>query len=89
MPSTPAQVLQAALDIANLVEVDITMIELTVEKTKDERAIENTEILENTVIAEPVHIAYLGSSSDEAGSESNSNNGSSEFGKVTGQRHKN
>jgi hypothetical protein len=41
MPSTPAQVL--ALEIVELVEVDVTMIKLPAGKTNDERAIEIKE----------------------------------------------
>jgi hypothetical protein len=69
-PSTLAQVL--ALHGVDLVEVDVTRIELPEEKSKKERAVEITEnILDNTVIAEPVQITYLrGSNSDKAGGES-------------------
>lgn len=86
MLSTPAQVL--AQDIVDLEEVDITMIEVLVEKLKDEWAIEITQnILENTVIVEPVKITYLSSSSDEAVSESNRNDGG-EFGEAKGSTTK-
>jgi hypothetical protein len=75
-PSTPAQVL--ALKIVDLVEVDISMIDLPEGKLK-KQAVQITEnILENTVIAEPIQITYLSSSSgDEEGYKSNSNDGES------------
>jgi hypothetical protein len=46
-------------------------------KSKEEQAVKITEnILENTVIAEPIQITYLSSSSgEEEGNESNSNDG--------------
>jgi hypothetical protein len=56
-----------------LVEVEVAMIELPEEKSKEEQAVEIREnILENTVIPELVQIMYLrSSSSDKAGSKSN------------------
>jgi hypothetical protein len=86
-PSTPAQVL--ALHAVDLVEVDVTRIELPEEKSKEERAVEITEnILENTVIAEPVQITYLhASSSDEAGGES-SNTDDGDFDEMKGSAMK-
>jgi hypothetical protein len=64
--STPAQVL--ALVIVDLVEVDVNEIELPEVQSKEERAVVITEnFLQNTVIAEPIQITYLSSSSgDEA-----------------------
>jgi hypothetical protein len=63
-PSTPALVL--ALDIVDLVEVDVNEIELPEAQSKEERAVEITKnILQNTVIAEPIQITYLSSSSDD------------------------
>jgi hypothetical protein len=62
--STPAQVL--ALDIVDLVEVDVNEIDLPEGQSKEERAVEITEnILENTVVAEPIQITHLSSSSDD------------------------
>jgi hypothetical protein len=49
------------------------MIKIPVDKTKDELAIEITE--NKSIIAEPVKITCLGSSSEKAGSKSNSNDG--------------
>jgi hypothetical protein len=86
--STPAQVL--ALHVVDLVEVDVNRIELPEEKSKEERAVEITEnILENTVIAEPVQIMYLhGSSSDEAGGESSNTDDDDEFDEMKGSATK-
>jgi hypothetical protein len=66
------------------------MIELPEEKSKEERAVEITEnILENTVIAEPVQITYLGgSSSDEAGGENSNADYDDEFDKMKGSATK-
>jgi hypothetical protein len=73
-PSTPAQVL--ALDIVDLVEVDVNEIELPEAQSKEERAVEITEnILQNTVIAEPIQITYLSSSSDDEEAVNESDDG--------------
>jgi hypothetical protein len=87
-PSTPAQVL--ALHVVDLVEADVTRIELPEEKSKEERAVVITEnILENIVIAEPVQITYLrGSSSDEAGGESSNTDDDDEFYEMKGSATK-
>lgn len=70
-PSMPAQ--ELALNIVKVVEVNITMIELPVEKIIEERAIEIIEnILQNSVMANPVKIKYLSITSDKVDCESDS-----------------
>jgi hypothetical protein len=68
--SKPAQKL--ALKIVDVLEPNVTMIELPEKKTREEWALEVItveNILQNT---EPVNIAYLSSSSGEADSDSDS-----------------
>jgi hypothetical protein len=80
-PSTPAQVI--ALKIVDLVKVDISQIDLPEGKSKEEQAVEITEnILENTVVAEPIQITYLSSSS------SGDDEGSSDDGEYDGEEMK-
>jgi hypothetical protein len=72
-----------------LVEVDVNEIELPEAQSKEERAVEITEnILQNTVIAEPIQITYLSSSRDDEAAVNESDDGEYRAEEMTGSATK-